>query len=97
MVFVRPDVVSRQLWIGDLTGLPCTWQVTGHAQKKAGSVQDQAADTVEGVKATASDALNKGQAHGESAWQKAKDVVTNAYEQVMTLTVRVCHDPDFVS
>ena len=57
-------------------------QVTGHAQKRAGDLQDQAADTVEGAKATATDALNKGQAHGESAWQKAKDAVTNAYEQV---------------
>lgn len=56
--------------------------MTGHAQKKAGDLQDQAADTVEGARATATDALNKGQAHGESAWQKAKDVVNHAYEQV---------------
>lgn len=61
-------------------------QVTGAAQKKATTAQEQAAESAEAARKATADTLNKGQAQGETAWQKAKEVVTNAYEQV-----RSCH------
>ena len=50
-------------------------QVTEDANRKATSAKEQAAQA-------AQDALDKGQAHGETAWQKAKDAASHVYETV---------------
>ena len=67
----------------------CWLQVTGDAQRKAASTKDQAAQAAEDARAAAEDTLSKGQAHGESAWQKAKEAVGHAYEQARAC----CHVP----
>ena len=50
-------------------------QVTEDANRKATTAKEQAAQA-------AQDALDKGQAHGESAWQKAKDAASHVYDTV---------------
>ena len=49
--------------------------MTEDANRKATSAKEQAAQATQ-------DALDKGQAHGESAWQKAKDAASHVYETV---------------
>ena len=77
-------------------------QVTEGAQRKATTAREQAAQAAEAVRQGTEDTLNQGQAQGESAWQKAKDVVTHAYEQVIFSAVvgrvhyaRLCLNMEF--
>ena len=58
--------------------------MTEDANRKATSAKEQAAQATQ-------DALDKGQAHGESAWQKAKDAASHVYETVH------CQHPHFLS
>lgn len=52
------------------------------ASRAAGQAKDTAYDTADSVQQGAKDAAGNAQQQGESAWQKVKEVVNDAYEHV---------------
>lgn len=68
------------------------YQVTEEARKHSDTVKDKASKTAGQARDAAYDTAGTAQEQGESAWQKVKEVVTDAYEHVgVSSHLSVCY------